>query len=196
MRSGEIRQQLRRKRQALTSFQQNNSAALIADLLSHAVLFRDAKNIAAYIANDGEIDPSLILNIAANAGMRCFLPVLDPLTRNSLCFIKYDQNTLLVRNRYGIPEPIFNRQMEFDPKRLDLILMPLVGFDRTGSRIGMGGGYYDRTLAFEGGDQAPQPTLVGLAHSTQEIDFVYRETWDIPLNFIVTEKEIICVKRK
>jgi 5-formyltetrahydrofolate cyclo-ligase len=79
---------------------------------------------------------------------------------------------------------------------LDIILLPLVGFDRSGNRIGMGGGYYDRTLAFVAAGNRPAPTLVGLAHSSQEVSSVSTQKWDIPVNQIITDREIICARQK
>jgi 5-formyltetrahydrofolate cyclo-ligase len=74
--------------------------------------------------------------------------------------------------------------------------MPLVAFDRRGNRMGMGGGYYDRTLAFMAGGRRLQPKLVGLAHSGQEINQISQQSWDIPLHLIATNQEIICARQK
>ena len=144
--------------------------------------------------NDGEIDPALILSSANQLSKQCFLPVIDPKSENSLYFASFNANTKLQPNRYGILEPVFI-DSEIQPvTKMDLLLMPLVGFDRTGNRMGMGGGYYDRTLAFMKGIEKPALTLVGLAHSGQEVSQISSQSWDIPLHLIATEKEIICVK--
>jgi 5-formyltetrahydrofolate cyclo-ligase len=74
--------------------------------------------------------------------------------------------------------------------------MPLVGFDRLGNRMGMGGGYYDRTLAFMSEHHSGKPKLVGLAHSSQEVELISQQSWDIPLHVIATDREIICVKQR
>ncbi|MDC0524023.1 5-formyltetrahydrofolate cyclo-ligase [Porticoccaceae bacterium] len=82
----------------------------------------------------------------------------------------------------------------YAPQSLDVLFMPLVGFDRQGNRIGMGGGYYDRALAFMKEQENPSLTLVGLAHSIQEVPQISSQSWDIPLHLIATEKELICAR--
>ena len=80
-------------------------------------------------------------------------------------------------------------------KYVNVVFLPLVGFDRSGNRIGMGGGFYDRTLA-NSTLQNRHPLLVGLAHSCQQMDPIEHQTWDIPLQKIATDQEIICAKQK
>ena len=98
------------------------------------------------------------------------------------------------KNKYGIREP--ESPTLVDANCLDVVLMPLVGFDRTGNRIGMGGGFYDRTFQFLSGRKKTKPLLIGLAYSIQEVANIPNRPWDIPLNFIATENEIICAKQK
>ena len=97
---------------------------------------------------------------------------------------------------YGIPEPSLKSAKTVPTWSLDLILMPLVGFDRQGNRLGMGGGYYDRTLAFVNGGIPAAPRLVGLAHSCQEVASIPSHSWDVAVEKIITDREIICVKPK
>src|SRR5687767_13746260 len=95
------------------------------------------------------------------------------------------------RNRFGIPEPTGRRCA---PQQLDLVLLPLVAFDRRGARLGMGGGFYDRTFAFLRVAGRRKPRLVGLAHHFQEVAQLPREPWDVPLAAIVTERGWVSVK--
>ncbi|MDC0172474.1 5-formyltetrahydrofolate cyclo-ligase [Gammaproteobacteria bacterium] len=194
MNSNEIRQQLRLKRRSLPPLQQQQAARALADLIIKSVFFQKATRVGFYLANDGEIDPSLILSAANDLGKQCFLPVVDPKGTHSLYFASFNANTKLQANRYGILEPISSESKNQSVKNIDLLFMPLVGFDKTGNRIGMGGGYYDRTLAFMKKTETPALTLVGLAHSEQEISHISSQSWDIPLHLIATEKEIICVR--
>ena len=196
MTGGQIRHQLRVKRRSLTPRQQYQNADKIASILCTQAFFLRAKRVAVYVANDGEIDPSVIINICLQSGKQCFLPVLHPLGINRLYFARYHRQTQLVDNHYGIAEPSLKRATLAPAWSLDIILMPLVGFDRRGNRMGMGGGYYDRTLAFVTAGNSPAPTLVGLAHSCQEVSSISTQNWDIPLNNIITDREIICVKQK
>ena len=196
MNTGDIRQQLRAKRRALSVKQQRVCADQLATILCKERFFLRAKRIGIYLANDGEIDPGAILATALKAGKSCFLPILHPLKKNSLYFGQYDPTTQMVPNRFGIPEPKFNSAQIAPPWSLDIILMPLVAFDREGNRMGMGGGYYDRTLAFMAESNRLKPKLIGLAHGCQEVDNISQQSWDIPLHLIATDREIICAKQK
>jgi 5-formyltetrahydrofolate cyclo-ligase len=194
MNSNEIRQQLRLKRRSLSPMQQQQAARSLADLIIDSAFFQKANRVGLYLANDGEIDPSKILSVATELGKQCFLPVLDPKGTHSLYFASFNANTKLQANRYGILEPTWSDSKIQSVENIDVLFMPLVGFDQTGNRIGMGGGYYDRTLAFMKKIESPTLTLVGLAHSGQEVSQISSQSWDIPLHLIATEKEIICVR--
>ena len=193
---GDMRRELRIRRNELTSCEQQNSAIRLARLVSNAQMFHNVKNIGIYLENDGEIGTSQIVKAAFESDISCYLPVLDSKAKNNLCFTKYDSCTPLRKNKFGIFEPSLENINPINPEILDIIFLPVVGFDRSGSRLGMGGGYYDRALAFTKLSQFSKPKLVGLAHSFQEIKSIHRQLWDIPVNFIATEKEIICVKQR
>ena len=194
--SGDTRQQLRAKRRGLTSDQQQRCADQLAAIISKEDFFLRAKRIGIYLANDGEIDPSILTDIALKAGKSCFLPILHPLQINRLYFGQYDRQTELQPNRFGIPEPRLERAKVAPAWSLDIIFMPLVAFDRQGHRMGMGGGFYDRTLAFMNQSKRLKPKLVGLAHGCQEVTSLSQQSWDIPLHLIATDHEIICAKPK
>jgi 5-formyltetrahydrofolate cyclo-ligase len=194
MHSGDIRQQLRAARRALASADQKKAAKALTQRLISQTFFLQAKHIGLYLANDGEIDPHGIIQAASSLNITCYLPVIDRATNNSLCFAEYNEKTELKPNKFNILEPFITNKDCRLPKDLDLILMPLVGFDREGNRIGMGGGYYDRTLAFMNTTKRDAPKLIGLAHSCQEVSSIDRQSWDITLNLIATEKQIICAK--
>ena len=192
----DMRRELRIKRNKLTSLEQKKSADILARLIHNEQLLNNVKNIGIYLENDGEIGTSQLLKMALESNISCFLPVLESSTQNNLCFVRYDNDTPLHKNKFGILEPSLNEKNSIDPVKLDVIFLPVVGFDRSGSRLGMGGGYYDRALAFTKVSKLDKPKLVGLAHSIQEIKSINRQVWDIPINFIATEKEIICVKQR
>ncbi len=192
----QIRYQLRAQRRSLTPRQQQQSADRLAKILCTQNFFLRAKRVGVYIAHDGEIDPSIIVDICLQSAKHCFLPVLHPINIGRLHFGRYERHTNLLANQYGIPEPDLRNCKLAPPWSLDVIFLPLVGFDRSGNRIGMGAGYYDRTLAFVASGHNPAPRLVGLAHSCQEVSSISTQNWDIPVNQIITDREIICARPK
>lgn len=192
----ELRRTLRERRRALSRQQQTQAArALASRLLGHPALFR-ARHVALYVPNDGEIDPGAYQVLARKRGIQFYLPVLHPLHDGRLVFSPVDEHTPLTDNRFGIPEPEFKDGLRRPPWALDAVLMPLVGFDREGGRLGMGGGFYDRTFAFGRHRPAMLPTLIGLAHDHQCVTRIPTESWDIPLHWIVTDRGRYHCRRK
>jgi 5-formyltetrahydrofolate cyclo-ligase len=142
--------------------------------------------VAFYLPNDGEIDARVLATALMQRGKRCYLPRLHLDGSHRVWFLRYRNGDALEKNHLGIPEPRMHAQ-RLPAWALQVVLMPLVGFDRAGNRLGMGGGFYDRTFAFR--QRGHKPLLVGLAHSLQEIPSLAAQGWDIPLDMIVTEKE-------
>jgi 5-formyltetrahydrofolate cyclo-ligase len=187
-----LRKQLRHKRQSLSPSQQRLASRQLAKTISRQGLLRKHQHIAFYWANDGEIDPALLLALAHRRHRHCYLPVLN--ANNSLRFIRYRPGDKLKNNRFGIPEPV-NRQHTRKPWALDLVFLPLVGFDRQGGRLGMGGGFYDRTFKAQRlNPKLAASRLIGLAHQCQEVDLLAVKSWDVPLSAIVTDREHIQVR--
>jgi 5-formyltetrahydrofolate cyclo-ligase len=196
-----LRQQLRQRRRQLSQPQQRRAAELLCKRLKSQPLFIRSRHIALYLANDGEIDPSPLIKAAWKLGKRCYLPVLQPGQENRLWFIRYEAGTPLIKNRYGIAQPRAQYRQSFPAKQLDLVLMPLVGFDNNGGRMGMGGGFYDRTFSFKNPTTAQRlannrrrscpPYLLGLAHECQQVEQLTLASWDIPLSAIATDKRLI-----
>lgn len=190
-----LRTELRKLRSALSPAQQAQASMLVLRNLMKLPEFVRARQIALYIANDGEIDPAAITEQLWKMGKHCYLPVLRPGKSREMWFIGYEPNSVLVTNRFGIPEPDHRNAHKIPPHLLDIVLMPLVGFDRQGSRLGMGGGFYDATFAFKQQKPGGKPHLVGLAHSCQEVGSLANANWDIPVSAIVTEQECILVQK-
>ena len=112
------------------------------------------------------------------------LPVLHEDGR--LRFGSWKPGAPLVTNRYGIPEPDVDADTLLEPEQLALAVLPLVGFDDCGNRLGMGGGWYDRSFAFRQSQCAP-PWLVGAAFAIQQLDDVDSQDWDVPLDAVCCE---------
>jgi 5-formyltetrahydrofolate cyclo-ligase len=188
------RSTIRAQRRALSEQQLTDYANQFADHVSKSRLFLNSQRIAFYIANDGELDPSVLLQQAWAMGKSCFLPVMTETHEKSLWFAPYEPDQPMVYNQFGIPEPDVSPRKWLKASLLDLVIMPLVAFDRKGNRLGMGGGYYDRTLAFlKARRQWIKPRLMGIGYSFQQLHAIDHEPWDVPLAYIATEKELFKV---
>jgi len=181
----QLRQQLRANRRALSEAEQTQAANTLLDILRRHPQFINAEHIAVYLPNDGELDPRPLLKLALAQGKKCFLPVINAKSSDTMAFIQYTRSTLLHTNSFGIQEPSFNAIKAIAPEQLDLVLMPLVGFDEYGGRIGMGGGFYDRCFAFKAQQPATKPRLVGIAHECQRVRKLPMMHWDIYLDDII-----------
>jgi 5-formyltetrahydrofolate cyclo-ligase len=181
-----LRRHLRRRRRSLKPAQQRQAArALTRQLLLHFG-HRRGRHVGLYLPNDGEIDPRYFMHEARRRGFVIYLPKLHPVLGNLLWFYRFDENTPLLENHLGIPEPCAPRRASRPPWALNTVLMPLVGFDLNGARLGMGGGFYDRTFAFKRLMPARPPALIGMAHDVQQVDELPVASWDVPMNGIVT----------
>ncbi|WP_136247180.1 5-formyltetrahydrofolate cyclo-ligase [Halomonas borealis] len=189
-----LRRDLRRHRRQLSLRERYRAAQRLCHRLRHLPEVRRARRVALYLPNDGEIDPTRLMPWLNGRGARVYLPVLRPLSHNALWFVHYHAGTPMVTNRFGIAEPCTrygaHRARRMPAWALDLILMPLVGFDDDGQRIGMGGGFYDRTLAFTRGI-GPRPRLIGLAHDGQRVERLPVAPWDVPLDAIVSDQRVV-----
>ncbi|WP_455217270.1 5-formyltetrahydrofolate cyclo-ligase [Kaarinaea lacus] len=183
-----LRQNLRSKRRSLNEEERvQKSQSAVQKLVRHR-MFLSARHIACYLPNDGELDLTYLISQAWVMGKSVYLPVLSIHHRNHLHFISYKAGDELVPNRFGIPEPLLRSHNMIDARRLDLVVMPLVGFDSTGNRLGMGGGFYDRSFAFLRRRQKwRKPNLVGAAYDCQEVEQLSSNTWDVPLTGVMTE---------
>jgi len=188
-----LRKTLRQQRSALDIDAQDIHAQALDQQLSNSRLLKHSKHIGAYLAADGEIDPLYVIQSAWRANKKVYLPVLAPFS-GRLYFAPYSANCEMKFNRFQIAEPDVHPKHWLKPQQLNLILMPLVGFDKTGNRLGMGGGFYDRSLSFiRFRSTAYKPYLIGLAHELQHIDKLPHQSHDVPLQMIATEQQLhIC----
>jgi len=160
--------------------------AITTRLLEHPALAR-VGYVAGYWASGGEL-PLHVLQLRLRPDQIWCLPCVQP--DGQLRFAPWRPGDPLVTNRYGIPEPNVATGSLLEPRELHLVLVPLLGFDRRGHRLGMGGGYYDRSFEFRRTAPAP-PTLIGIGYAMQELPSIPREDWDVPLDALVTENELI-----
>ena len=184
-----IRKHMRALRNQLSPQQQLAEAKKLSQLLFSLPAMQRAQNIAVYLANDGEIDPIVFSERALYRGKNCLLPSMHQLKKGHMEFGPYHGKRR--ENQFGIAEPDGKFNTMLQGKQLDVVLMPLVAFDAQGGRLGMGGGYYDRTFEFLQKSGVQKPKLIGLAHEFQQVAELPIESWDIPLDAIVTSKGII-----
>ena len=186
----QLRRMLRKARRALSPSAQRKAAQGLYRQLAQQPLFRRAKHIALYLPTDGEIDPRLLLRAAQRRGKATYLPVLSAWPRTKMVFQRVRPGEKLQPNRFRILEPRVNIGQQRKIWALDLVLLPLVGFDDVGGRLGMGGGFYDRSLAYLARRKSwRKPTLLGLAHECQKLERLTQASWDVPLAGTVTDKQ-------
>ena len=191
--SSELRKALRERRRRLDPGARAHASARVCRTLAATVAFRRARRLAVYLAKGGEVDLSGLVSRAWQAGKQCYLPALE---RGRLRFLPYAADTVLRPNRYGIPEPVVAARAHAPAATLDLVVLPLVGFDGTGHRLGMGGGYYDRTFAFHGRRlRWRRPLLIGAAYGFQRVPELAANPWDVPLDAVATEEGLEWFRR-
>jgi 5-formyltetrahydrofolate cyclo-ligase len=182
------RRQLRALRRSLSHRERRQRSAALSRQLFNQALFRNSRRIAVYLPSDGEVETAAIIERAWGLGKQVYLPVLVPFLHNRLWFARYEPGTRLVRNRYGIAEPRVVHSGRIVTHALDLVLTPLVGFDADGNRLGMGGGFYDRSFSFLTRRRLwRKPQLVGLAYDFQQLPQLPAQQWDVALTAVVTD---------
>lgn len=179
----QIRQQIRQRRRALTPEQQTQLALQAADRMMAYTPVLLAQTVAVFLSFDGELDTRPLIDQLWRAGKRVYLPVLHPFSPGNLLFLHYHPSSDLVVNRLKIREPKLDVRDVLPLSQLDVLVTPLVAFDVAGQRLGMGGGFYDRTLQ-NWRRHRLQP--VGYAHDCQQVDALPTEQWDIPLPAVIT----------
>lgn len=181
-----IRRAMRKQRRALSASDRAAAADALNTRLQRLLHTRNTRNIAAYIAVQGEIELDPVIHAAWARGIPVYLPRLRD---KRMEFHRYSRATRMVTNRFGIPEPEITNGSRINARFLDLVLAPLVAFDEHGGRLGTGGGYYDRTFAFlRHRHHWQRPTLLGVAYEFQGLPTVPSADWDIPLHGVVTNE--------
>lgn len=187
----QLRRELRTRRARLSADEQQLAAERLAARLAGTRWFQRSTRIACYLSNDGEIDTGPVIERILRAGKHCYLPVLSRIHHDRLWFAEYRPGMRLRPNRFGIPQPVVPARELVRAGSLDLVLVPLVAFDTGGHRLGMGGGYYDRSLAFlltRRHWRRPHP--VGLGYDFQRVESLPADPWDVPLVGVVTDRQV------
>jgi len=157
-------------------------------IINHKVIssreFHAARSVGCYLPMHDEVDPSEIIARAWRANKRVFCPVMEK--RGNMVYRFLGKDTTLLRNSFGLWEP-FDSEI-ISARQLDLVVTPLVAFDKNNHRIGMGGGYFDRCFSYLRHRRSwRSPKLLGVAFACQEVDKIDPNAWDIPLYGVCSE---------
>ena len=185
-----LRAAMRSRRQALPASARMQAAESVSQHLLADSAFADGY-IAGYWAMGGEV-PLHVLQMRLRPGQVWCLPCLED--DGTLRFAPWRPGDALESNRFGIPEPGLSPDARLSAQEMAVILLPLLAFDVTGHRLGMGGGWYDRSLAFRQHQSAP-PRLVGVGYEFQQVQALPAEAWDVPLDAVVTEAGLLACTR-
>ena len=180
-----LRKEIRLRRQALDHAARQSMDEAINHALLALVENAGIESLSAFLAFDGEPDLGPALELLRQRGLRVVLPVITGQAASSMLqFRDWKPASPLVKGRFGIAEPATGDVVS--PKDLDLVLLPLVAWDPSGGRLGMGAGYYDRALA--GTSDDPHPLRIGVAYELQKVERLPSDPWDVRLHQVITEK--------
>jgi 5-formyltetrahydrofolate cyclo-ligase len=186
------RLRLRAARRSLTGRARRTAESVIIDRILRLTAFRRARIVACYMPFDGEVDLRPLMYDLQPAGKSYCIPAVSRSHSRQMRFLSYRPGEHLVKNRFGVGEPLTVGSSIVPSSAIDVALMPVVGFDKEGSRIGMGAGYYDRFFGRYGAASYRHARLVGIAFDRQRLPRIERRDWDVPLDMVVTER---CVYR-
>jgi len=179
-----LRNAMRNARSNLPSLKQQQAASQVQALC--LPLLVNAKTVAGYFAINGELSINALLATCRTRGQTTVAPVIDG---DTLAFLPFDENTEMMTGPFGIQHPDVSRDQWLSAEAVDVVLVPLTAFDAACNRLGMGGGYYDRSFAMRREKSGP-PLLIGIAHALQQTDNVFHDWWDVPLDKVVTDQAV------
>ena len=192
-----LRQQLRRARRLFSPPQQHYAAKAVASRLGRDPLITPGARIGIYLALPEELNLDEFIALAWSRGCQLFVPHITHLRRRRMAFHPFTCASRLRTHRWGMPQLRDIRQPAINSLILDAVLVPLVGFDVSGQRLGMGAGFYDRHFArLRGSRQWRRPRLIGVAYAAQQVSQLPAPAHDIRLDRIVTERAVIVAKAR
>lgn len=183
-----LRQSLLKQRNSLTPLEQKEAAISVAHRLMQVHEVISAKRLAYYWPVNNELDLRFFIEKLSSFSIQTYLPVLNSTASRHLHFYPYTPGDPLRKNRYGIEEPLIENAKQTEAHDMDVVLVPLVGFDQQCRRLGMGGGFYDTTFSFT--RLQKKPFLIGLGYEIQKVERIPTDPWDVLLDKIVSEKAI------
>ncbi len=199
-----LRKQLRTARICASNQFSDQALASLTQQLTKLRVYKTAKNIAVYLPFKSEFPTQTIIQSNFEMGKKTYVPKITSTRSSKMRFIELNNETTkrflskkntnqLAKNKLGIEEPKHSNKV-LRPQSLDIIFMPLLGFDIDGGRLGMGGGYYDRALSFKPALQyIRKPYLIGLAYEAQQLKKIQTEPWDVFLDGVITEENFYSI---
>jgi 5-formyltetrahydrofolate cyclo-ligase len=175
-----IRQEKLSRRANLTPQQVELASQQIAEQLFKTRIFQQSKTVACYLSVKNEVATDAIIEKIFQENKKCYLLKISETESGIMQLVEYEKNSTLIKNRFGILEPA-EKKILTDLSKLDLLIAPLVAFDKNNNRIGMGAGYYDRLLQ---GKQT-KPFYLGLAYAFQETERIEAQAWDVVLDQVL-----------
>lgn len=182
-----LRRRLKQLRRAVAPAARQQAAIAVARHVRRSFNLRPGMRLAAYTPLPSELDTAPLIELVRRRGCRVYVPRITDLRRRRMQFVEIGGP--MRRNHLGILEPV--RMQRLSARRLDLVFVPLVGFDATGMRLGMGAGYYDRAFAFlRQRRHWTHPRLIGVAYSFQQVPHIEGASHDVHLHAVITEKGV------
>lgn len=189
-----IRKEMRLKRACISSIERHRRSLRAFRHLKRSGLLNRHKKITAYLSDRGEIAPDAFFEELWSFRKSLILPVLHPIDRNRMIFVRYNKGDALQANRYGILEPKLTPKKIVPAQFCGLVLCPLTAFDEKGNRLGMGGGFYDRSFAFRNKRTSTLPFLAGFAYDFQKVAKLPHQPWDVSLDAVITDQSYYITK--
>ena len=189
----EARRRLRALRRGLPDHERQAAERAIHRTLGRMRVWQPGRRVAAFIGMPGEVDLRPCFETAWSRGVRLYVPRILSLRHGAMTFVPFHRDAPLRPNEFGIDEPVTSPRDRVSALLLDTILVPLVGFDRAGHRLGMGAGFYDRALRrrLDRAQSFRRPRLVGIAYAIQQVDRIEPAPWDVALDAVVTERGLL-----
>lgn len=182
----DLRRYMRQRRSRLTIRERRVAAASLARQLNSYLPFRRARHIGSYLAHGGELDTLPALHRHQCRGQTLYLPSISLSPAPTMSMLRWIESKRMLTNVFGISEPTRSKQRSRPLWALDVLLIPLVAFDQTGNRLGMGGGFYDRLLASLA-HRPRKPLLIGIGYRFQQVSDIPIEPWDMPIDRVITD---------
>lgn len=194
----DARRRLRALRLSLAPAERHAAEEAIAETLGRLKVFGPGRRVAVYLAMRGEVDLAPSLALAWRLRSQLYAPCIVNRRRREMAFVPLGRDVPTRAGAFGIEEPVAAASRRLPLLRFDAILVPVLGFDADGNRLGLGAGFYDRALRARRRSAAAwrRPRLVGIAFACQQVPRIEPSPWDVPLDLVVTEAGIIRPRRR